>query len=466
VPFRSAFSAPIQGCKRVLADRSVGLLRYAPRGGSTHADAPSLLAFLQRQPSGAHDDRVRRLVTLRAAAAIGAVALMVSCSAQASHEVTKPEISPANGGIPPNITITPGSQISPVNMPRMQPGLPAAIRLVTSDKHRFLALPSGRIEPVGQQHGNGQMLPPAGAFWVDSRRTWVRVAGGRVEFGQGRTVVWRSRGTYNIATANALWSDAYSPAGAAFQIGRRGPLYVAPSGGAERRVALGESADGWTRSGTLLTFGKEADGFAMRLRAANGSLVRTLATGLTPTEIDAMTDVGNNVLYLAHGTIWSTDGLHVRALASLSSLGFTSQPPSLYGIGGGLVEVLGRNWHDVILRRDGSVFAEPTPPPATGYASFGVNVANSSGTTVAYEIVRVSSSRATVYLLRAGETRGTPVLHVPHANPCDFPFSWHGSWLLYRSLNGSSYAIPSDGRRPLKLLRQINGERVSSARWA
>jgi hypothetical protein len=216
----------------------------------------------------------------------------------------------------------------------------------------------------------------------------------------------------------------------------------------------------------LLTFGKEADGFAMRLRAADGSLVRTLATGLTPTEIDAMTDVGNNVLYLAHGTIWSTDGLHVRALASLSSLGFTSQPPSLYGIGGGLVEVLGRNWHDVILRRDGSVFAEPTPPPATGYAAFGVNVANSSGTTVAYEIVRVSSSRATVYLLRAGETRGTPVLRVPHANPCDFPFSWHGSWLLYRSLNGSSYAIPSDGRRPLRLLRQINGERVASARWA
>jgi len=423
-------------------------------------------ASLRRQPSGAHDDRVRRLVTLRATAAIGAVALIASCTAQVTHAARKPAISPANGGIPPNITITPGSQIPPVSMPRMQPGLPAAIRLVTSDKHRFLALPSGRIKPVRQQHGNGQTLPPAGAFWVDARPTWVRVAGGHVEFGQGQTVVWRSRGTYNIATANSLWSDAYSPAGAAFQIGRRGPLYVAPSGGAERRVALGESADGWTRSGTLLTLGKEADGFAIRLRAANGSLVRTLATGLTTAEIDARADVGNNVLYLAHGTIWRTDGHDARAIASLSSLGFTSQVPSLYGIGGGLVEVLGRDWHDVILRGDGSVFAEPTPPPATGYAAFGVNVANSSGTTVAYEIIRESSWRATVYLLRAGETRGTPVLRVPHANPCDFPFSWHGSWLLYRSLDGSSYAIPSDGRRPLRLLGQINGERVSSARWA
>src|SRR6266487_6162636 len=256
---------------------------------------PVRLAILRRQPSGAHDGRVSRLVTLRAAAAIGAVALMASCTAQATQADTKPGISPANGGIPPNITFTPGSQIPPVSMPRMQPGLPAAIRLVTSDKHRFLALPSGRIEPVGQHHGSGQMLPPTGAYWVDARRTWVRVAGGHVEFGQGRTVVWRSRGTYNIATADALWSDAYSPAGAAFQIGRRGPLYVAPSGGAERRVALGESADGWTRSGTLLTFGKEADGFAMRLRAADGSLVRTLATGLTTAEIDARTDVGNNV---------------------------------------------------------------------------------------------------------------------------------------------------------------------------
>jgi hypothetical protein len=433
----------------------------------TGSKAPGLAGnLLRRQPSDAHYGRVRRLVTLRAAAAIGAVILCASCTAQATHAVTKPGISPANGGNPPNITITPGSQVPPAGMPRMQPGLPAAISLVTADKHRFLALPSGRIEPVSQHGGNGQMLPPTGAFWVDARRTWVRVAGGHVEFGQGRTVVWRSRDTYNIATADALWSDAYSPAGAAFQIGRRGPLYVAPSGGAERRVALGEWADGWTRSGTLLTVEKEADGFAMRLRAADGSMVRTLATGITTTEIDARTDVGNNVLYLAHGTLWSTDGLHVRALASLSSLGFTSQPPSLYGIGGGLVEVLGRNWHDVILRRDGSVFAEPTPPPATGYAAFGVNVANSSGTIVAYEIVKESSWRATVYLLRAGETRGTPVLRVPRASPCDFPFSWHGSWLLYRSLNGSSYVIPSDGRRPLRLLRQINGERVSSARWA
>ena len=404
---------------------------------------------------------MRRLVTLRAAAAIGAVALIASCTAR-SQDI-HPAIPPTNGDIPPSITTAPSSQIP--SLTRMQPGLPAAISLVTSDKHHFLALPSGRIEPAGEHNGSGQMLPPSGAFWVDGPRTWVRVAGGHVEFGQGRTVVWRSRGTYNIATADALWSDAYSPAGAAFQIGRRGPLYVAPSGGAERRVALGEWADGWTRSGTLLTLAKEADGFAMRLRAADGSLVRTLATGLTTKEIDARTDVGNNVLYLAHGTIWRTDGHTVEAMASLSSLGFTSQP-SLYGIGGGLVEVLGRDWHDVILRRDGSVFAEPTPPPTTGYAAFGVNLANGSGTTVAYEIVNESSWRATVYLLREGETKGTPVLRVPHANPCDSPFSWHGSWLLYRSLNGSSYAIPSDGTRPLRLPPRINGERVSSARWA
>src|SRR5207244_7437726 len=107
---------------------------------------------------------------------------------------------------------------------------------------------------------------------------------------------------------------------------------------------------------------------------------------------------------LAHGTIWSADGHDVRALANLSSLAFTSQPPSLYGIGGGLVEVLGRDWHDVILRRDGSVFAEPTPPPVTGYAAFGVNVANRSGTTVAYEIIRAYSWRATVCLLTARQT--------------------------------------------------------------
>src|SRR5438093_8094469 len=196
------------------------------------------------------------------------------------------------------------------------------------------------------------MIPPTGALWVAAPLTWVRVDGGHVEFGQGDAVVWRSRGQYNIARPEALWSDAYSPAGAAFQIGRRGPLYVAPSGGAERQVALGEWVDSWTASGTLLTFVKEADGFSMRLRAPDGSLVRTLATGLTINEIDARTEVGNDVLYLAHGTIWRTDGHYVRALASLSSLGFTSQP-SLYGIGGGLLEVLGRNWHDVILRQDG-----------------------------------------------------------------------------------------------------------------
>jgi hypothetical protein len=408
---------------------------------------------------------VRRLVTLRAAAAIGAVVVVTSCNAQATHDVPKATSSTTNG-ISPNVTVAPDAPIPPVSTARMRAGLPAAIRLVTSDRHRFLALPSGRIEPIGEHHRSGQTLPPTGAFWVAAPRTWVRVAGGHVEFGQGDTVVWRSRGEYSIATADALWSDAYSPAGVAFQIGRRGPLYVAPGGGAERRVALGEWADSWTRSGTLLTFAKEADGgFTMRLRAPDGSIVRTLASGLRISEIDGRDEVGNEVLYLAHGTIWGTDGHYVRALASLSSLGFTSQP-SLYGIGGGLVEVLGRNWHDVILRRDGSVFAEPTPPPTTGHAAFGVNLANNSGTTVAYEIVNESSWLATVYLLRAGETQGTPVLRVPHANPCDFPFSWHGPWLLYRSLNGSSYAIPPNGGRPIRLPQRINGERVSSARWA
>jgi hypothetical protein len=394
---------------------------------------------------------------------VGVVLWSAACTGATSISAT-PSVPGITSAIPPTTpAISPSATVAPSS--QMRPGLPAAIRLVTSDKHRFLALPSGRIKPVGKHHRSGKITPPTGALWVAAPRTWVRVVGGHVEFGQGDAVVWRSRREYKIRSAEALWSDAYSPAGAAFQIGRRGPLYVAPSGGTERQVALGEWADSWTRSGTLLTLAKEADGFSMRLRAPDGSLVRTLATGLTINEIDARTEVGSDVLYLAHGTIWRTDGHYVRALASLASLGFTSQP-SLYGIGGGLVEVLGRNWHDVILRQDGRVFAEPTPPPTTGYAAFGVNLANSVGTTVAYEIVNESSSQATVYLLRAGATQGTPVLRVPHANPCDFPFSWHGSWLLYRSLNGSSYAIPSDGGRPMRLPQRISGERVSSAHWA
>src|SRR5204863_1732710 len=128
--------------------------------------------------------------------------------------------------------------------------------------------------------------------------------------------------------------------------------------------------------------------------------------------------------------------------------------------------LLGRDWHDVILRPDGSVFAEPPPPPTEGYASFGDDVANRSGTIVAYEIVDESSSRATVYLLRAGAAHGKPVLRVPNANPCDVPFAWHGSWLLYRNRGRSGYAIPSHGGRSISLPRRVGGEKVMSVRWA
>src|SRR5204863_1552743 len=170
---------------------------------------------------------------------------------------------------------------------------------------------------------------------------------GHVVFGRGKAVVWRSHDTYDIASAERIWSSAVSPAGIAFQTGRRGPLYVATGRGSERRVATGESVDRWTRSGTLLTFVKQPDGsYSLRLRSANGSLVGTLADDVTLNELEARTETPDgDVFYIADGSIWRTGGLRARALASLATLGFTTTP-DLYAIGGGLVELLGRDWHD------------------------------------------------------------------------------------------------------------------------
>jgi len=437
------------------------------RGGFGRLDELYGKGCIAKTTSDAHAVSVGRLVTLRAAAATGAVALLTSCISQAARDVPQPAVSPVNRAAAVRTTVWDDSQVDLLRPSQMRPGLPTAIMLVTPSGHRYLALPSGRIERIGERSRSGRPRIPAGAVWADAPRAWMRVAARHVELGEGDDVVWRSHAEYDFRSANAIWGGViYSSAGVAFEVGRGGPLFVGPHGGTEHPVATGEWPVLWTRSGTLLTMGKEPrSGFTMRLRAPDGSLERTLASDLTINEAEAMMQIGNELLYLADGKIWRTDGQHVRAVARLSPLGFTSTP-SFYGIGGGLLEVLGDDWHDVILRRDGSVFAEPTPPPLTGYAAFGVNVANRWGTRVAYEIVRESTSVATVYLLREGATRGSAVLRVRHANPCDFPLSWHGSWLLFRSIRGSSYAVPSHGGRPIRLPQRINGERISSVHWA
>jgi hypothetical protein len=338
--------------------------------------------------------------------------------------------------------------------------------MVTASRDRYLVLPDGSIAVAGVHRGaNRQAVPPTGAFWVEAPDIWVRGRDEHVEFGEGSSVIWRSRDRYDVASGDSLWAPSYAPAGVAFQLRRAGPLYMAPGDGPEHRVASDETPAEWTHAGTLLTFAKGPAGYTMRLRAADGSLIRTLGTGLTIDEVSARGRSGDWDLYLADGKIWRTDGAHVRAIANLQELGFSSTP-DLYPIGGRLIEVLGRNWYDVIIRLDGSVFAAPTPAPASGYAAFGYQVADPSGSVVAYQVMRESTSRSTVFLLHEGQKRGIPALRLARVNPCDTPFSWYGSWLLFRNLAGSSYAIPSGGGPPIRLPARIDGERVIWARWA
>src|SRR5207247_7551951 len=83
------------------------------------------------------------------------------------------------------------------------------------------------------------------------------------------------------------------------------------------------------------------------------------------------------------GDLMQTDGSRTRFLTNYHVLGLTTQP-SAYGLGGGLVELLTDDWHEVIVRTDGRTFATASGPAGGSVACSGHRTSSLHGTTVAY----------------------------------------------------------------------------------
>ncbi len=299
---------------------------------------------------------------------------------------------------------------------------------------------------------------PEGSYFVDRRRRmWVRVRHHHVVLMRGRRTVWRSARTYRLASANGLSGIQVSGSGIAYQLDRTDGLWVAPGRGPERSVSVDEWPVMWTASGDLLTVRRSpSNRFAYLLRDRNGRLVETLASRLRPRFLNfaiEITEAGAFLLWNSHGELVWTDGSTTRILARAGSLGFRGLP-SIYPLDGGLIELLSRRWHEVVLRFDGSVFARASAPADGSVAGFGDQAAAPDGSAVAYVLTEESSGATSVYMLRAGDRRGTRIYRVSKGK--GFPPSWHGHWLLFVDESGKVVAIDASARsRPINLTRAI-----------
>ena len=178
-----------------------------------------------------------------------------------------------------------------------------------------------------------------------------------------------------------------------------------------------------------------------------------------------------------HGALlyWDQDGILERSdgsttvrLASADSLGLRGYP-GIYPLDGGLIELLSRDWHAVILRDEGSVFATASAPTDGSVAGFGDQVAAPDGSAVAYVLTREEAPQpSTVFVLRAGDRRGEAVYRVPAGK--GLPPSWHGSWLLFADAEEGLVVIDPDGARDAIDLSEL-GDRLEMlgdglvARW-
>ncbi len=310
---------------------------------------------------------------------------------------------------------------------------------------------------------------PGGAYFVDRRkRLWVQVRHHRLVLMRDTDAVWRSTRSHRVTSAaSGVPAFQVSGPGIAYQVRRTGALWIAPGRGAERRVSTDEWPEMWTASGNLITVRRSAaHRYAFLLRDRSGRLLRTLASHLSRRELDTRAQIpraGALLFWNAAGQLVWTDGSATHVLASTAALGF-AKPPSVYPMHGGLIELLSRTWHEVILRSDGSVFARASGPTDGSVCCFGEQQAADDGSAVAYALTDGSSGKTRVYLLRAGDRRGQLIYHV--AKGKGLPPTWHGRWVLFVDLSGKVVAIDTsvsptrtiDLTGAIGRLRRGNGE--------
>jgi len=356
-------------------------------------------------------------------------------------------------------------------LPRVRQGPPWPV-VVPTEKQRFVILPGGRVVVVPAVHPHPPPAIPPDAYFLDrGLGRWVDLRHHHVVVLRDRRVIWRSRSTFDLASANGLSGIVVGAQGVAFQVRRTRDLFVAAGRGPEERVATSEWPELWSASGNLITVRVlPHHRFDYLARSPDGARIATLAADvpLAAANARATGDHGTFLYWDGEGTLERTDGTTTDRLASADSLGLRGYP-GIYPLDGGLVELLSKDWHAVILRDDGSVFATASAPTDGSVSGFGDQVGAPDGSAVAYVLTREDPPKpSAVFILRAGDRRGHAVYRVPAGK--GLPPSWHGSWLLFTDAEEGLVVIDPEGGRDAIDLTQI-GRRLEAlggglvARW-
>jgi hypothetical protein len=276
---------------------------------------------------------------------------------------------------------------------------------------------------------------PSDATWFPRTNTWYRIEHTHLVVGRGPTLLWRS---HQEIAANQIGLIAAGPKAIAFQHDHR--LYIAAIAGVERPVAARELPLGWTTGG-LYTYSYPRR--ELLLRSDTGTVLKTIS----PQPVEYQFDLATRSLYfLSHGDLIAAHGAHVRRLASLHSLGMSTntwlQPL------GRVIELMDDH-RLALVRPDGSLFASTPIGQLDRISSFIATAPDSSA--VAFTALTGPTRHPdaeNVYLLPAGAHAARVVLHqsgsfggcAQWAN-----VTWHASWLLYSDNDGKLTAIDTAG---------------------
>jgi hypothetical protein len=282
------------------------------------------------------------------------------------------------------------------------------------------------------------VLQVARGYWPDTL-AWYGLAHGHVLIGRGMKQLWRSHDTYTHGRYLDIGAVVLGRRRVAFSYyqGRQSNVLVARFGGAEHLVARGEAPLAFS-SGRLVTWRNRDKALLLRRERT----ARFLAHAIEP-QVDHESRM---VVFRSNGELYAFYGERIMALISLSKHGVTDPPT---------VEPLGR-WvgvHDrrrlLVVGYDGRLFAS-TAVPRRGIAS--PVAPDPSGTAVAFTATRsVSDKGDTVYLLRAGEKKATPIftesLAPNGAGGCGASdwLAWQGRWVLFADAEQRAAVVDTSG---------------------
>ena len=258
-------------------------------------------------------------------------------------------------------TTAAGAPRSCDRLPAAPRGLPWPVEL-DGRCGRLVVRPDGTAdvlprEPVRPSPPGSVVGPDAGLVVRRRHVVLLRCGQGGVALARPLPPLAPRRRVLEVATSAAMGGG-----GVAFVVSRwagKPPsedlaLYVAPLDGRERLVARGERIVAWTPHG-LLTNAVARGRLVLRLRGADGHLAaRPLRLRTRVWTWDER--AGEIVALLGGSVVARSDGVHVRRLRSLASLGFRPNAVALYPLPGGRLQVSDER-RVVVLGPDGAVLA-------------------------------------------------------------------------------------------------------------